>query len=144
MPSPWPSWPRSPLLAEIQPLARLVAIDRAVAAVPDRAAARKIERRQYSYDDLIVALHAALTHERTGHALADALHARWPYALVDEFQDTDPLQYASLSRIYLDSAREHGALLLIGDPKQAIYGFAAAISMPISPRPMPPATRAIR
>ncbi|MGB7755900.1 MAG: exodeoxyribonuclease V subunit beta [Salinisphaera sp.] len=112
-----------PLLAEIQPLARLVAIDRAVAAVRDRAAARKIERRQYSYDDLIVALHAALTHERTGHALADALHARWPYALVDEFQDTDPLQYASLSRIYLDSAREHGALLLIGDPKQAIYGF---------------------
>ena len=111
------------VLADLQPLAKLVAIDEAAKAVADRAAARKIERRQYSYDDLIIALHGALSHERTGHALADALHARWPYALVDEFQDTDPLQYASLSRIYLDSAREHGALLLIGDPKQAIYGF---------------------
>ena len=114
---------RSPCSIELQPLARLVAIDAAAHAVAERAAARKIERRQYSYDDLIVALHAALTHERTGNALADALHARWPYALVDEFQDTDPLQYASLSRIYLDSERQHGALLLIGDPKQAIYGF---------------------
>lgn len=111
------------VLVELQPLAKLVAIDEAAKAVAARAAARKIERRQYSYDDLIVALHAALTHERTGNALADALHARWPYALVDEFQDTDPLQYTSLSRIYLDSEREHGALLLIGDPKQAIYGF---------------------
>ncbi|AWN17259.1 exodeoxyribonuclease V subunit beta [Salinisphaera sp. LB1] len=117
------------VLVELQPLAKLVAIDDAAKAVAARAAARKIERRQYSYDDLIVALHTALTHERTGAALADALHARWPYALVDEFQDTDPLQYASLSRIYLSSeetgspGREHGALLLIGDPKQAIYGF---------------------
>lgn len=111
------------LLAEIQPLARLVAISRAVAAVRERAAVRKIERRQYSYDDLIKALHTALTQERTGQILADTLHARWPYALVDEFQDTDPLQYASLARIYLTSERDHGALLLIGDPKQAIYGF---------------------
>ncbi|ROO25973.1 exodeoxyribonuclease V subunit beta [Salinisphaera orenii] len=116
-----------PVLAELQPLARLVAIERAVAAVRSLAAARKIERRQYSFDDLIAALHAALTAPETGARLAAALHARWPYALVDEFQDTDPLQYASLQRIYLDTPedgpREHGALLLIGDPKQAIYGF---------------------
>lgn len=116
-----------PVLAELQPLARLVAIDRAVAAVRTLAAARKIARRQYSFDDLIAALHAALTAPETGERLAEALHARWPYALVDEFQDTDPLQYASLQRIYLDAPdggpREHGALLLIGDPKQAIYGF---------------------
>ena len=118
-----------PVLAELQPLARLIAIRDAVAAVRARAAARKNERRQYSYDDLIAALHDALTAPATGDALADALHARWPYALVDEFQDTDPLQYASLRRIYFPSKkggsrpREHGALLLIGDPKQAIYGF---------------------
>ncbi|MES1925540.1 exodeoxyribonuclease V subunit beta [Salinisphaera sp. T31B1] len=112
-----------PLLAELQPLARLAAIDDAVRAVRARAAQRKIERRQYSFDDLIAALHAALITPGTGDTLADALHARWPYALVDEFQDTDPLQYASLSRIYLERPRERGALLLIGDPKQAIYGF---------------------
>jgi exodeoxyribonuclease V beta subunit len=112
-----------PVLAEIQPMARLVAIDQVVAAVRELAAMRKIERRQYSFDDLIAALHAALTAPRTGDRLADALHERWPYALVDEFQDTDPLQYASLHRIYLQEPRERGALLLIGDPKQAIYGF---------------------
>ena len=112
-----------PVLAELQPLARLVAIEAAARAVRDRAAQRKIERRQYSFDDLIAALHAALHTPGTGATLADALHARWPYALVDEFQDTDPLQYASLSRIYLHTPRERGALLLIGDPKQAIYGF---------------------
>ncbi|HET7314508.1 exodeoxyribonuclease V subunit beta [Salinisphaera sp.] len=118
-----------PVLVELQPLARLTAIEQAAAAVRERAAKRKIERRQYSYDDLIVALYDALAAGRTGDALADALHARWPFALVDEFQDTDPLQYASLSRIYLpledngSRPREHGALLLIGDPKQAIYGF---------------------
>jgi len=115
--------PALAVLAELQPLARLVAIADAVAAVRARAAQRKADRRQYSYDDLIAALHDALTAPATGDALADALHARWPYALVDEFQDTDPLQYASLRRIYLDRPREHGALLLIGDPKQAIYGF---------------------
>jgi exodeoxyribonuclease V beta subunit len=117
------------VLAELQPLARLLAIRRAVAAVRERAAVRKIERRQYSHDDLIAALHDALTAPTTGDRLADALYARWPFALVDEFQDTDPLQYASLQRIYFQSKaggsrpREHGALLLIGDPKQAIYGF---------------------
>ncbi|RJS91048.1 exodeoxyribonuclease V subunit beta [Salinisphaera sp. Q1T1-3] len=122
-----------PILIELQPLAKCVAIDTAAKAVAERAEARKIDRRQYSYDDLIVALHAALTHPRTGDTLAAALRARWPYALVDEFQDTDPLQYASLSRIYRERVRPddgddpdndgHGALLLIGDPKQAIYGF---------------------
>ncbi|MES1930573.1 exodeoxyribonuclease V subunit beta [Salinisphaera dokdonensis CL-ES53] len=121
--APLDELPALGVLAELQPLARLLAIRKAVAAVRARAALRKIERRQYSYDDLIAALHDALTAPATGDALADALHARWPFALVDEFQDTDPLQYASLRRIYLDRPREHGALLLIGDPKQAIYGF---------------------
>jgi len=115
--------PALAILAELQPLARLIAIDAAAQAVRARAAQRKIERRQYSFDDLIAALHAALNTPGTGDTLADALHDRWPYALVDEFQDTDPLQYASLSRIYLHTPRERGALLLIGDPKQAIYGF---------------------
>ena len=112
-----------PVLAELQPLARLLTLERAAADVAARSATRKIERRQYSYDDLIMALHESLADPRTGPALADALYARWPFALVDEFQDTDPLQYESLWHIYLAQERQPGALLLIGDPKQAIYGF---------------------
>lgn len=112
-----------PLLAELQPLARLVAIRDAVSAISQRVDKHKLAHRQYSFSDLIRALHDALHAPDTGDQLADALYERWPYALVDEFQDTDPLQYASLRRIYLDRPREHGTLLLIGDPKQAIYGF---------------------
>lgn len=108
-------------LCTLQPLARLVAMRQARAQTEVIAAARKRERRQFSFNDMISALHTAITAPDHGQRLADALHTAWPWALVDEFQDTDPLQYETLQRIYRN--RDHGALLLIGDPKQAIYGF---------------------
>src|SRR5690606_7663183 len=56
--------------------------------------------------------------------LADALFADWPVALVDEFQDTDALQYGILDRVYREAdGSKRGRLVMIGDPKQAIYGF---------------------
>lgn len=55
-----------------------------------------------------------------GEALAQRLRDRYDVALVDEFQDTDPLQWRIFQRIFL---REDRRLILIGDPKQAIYGF---------------------
>ena len=56
--------------------------------------------------------------------LADRLFREWPVALVDEFQDTDQQQYAILDRIYRDdAAATRGRLVMIGDPKQAIYRF---------------------
>ncbi|MBK1725487.1 UvrD-helicase domain-containing protein, partial [Halorhodospira neutriphila] len=108
-------------LAELQPLGRLAAIREALARVRAEALARKRERRQFSFADLIEGLHAAITAEPDGEHLAASLHETWPWALVDEFQDTDPLQYEILRRIY--AGREGGGLLMIGDPKQAIYGF---------------------
>src|SRR5699024_9673050 len=88
---------------------------------------RKREHRQFSYDDLVLGLHAALSHPEQGPRLAAGLRAQWPYALVDEFQDTDPLQYDCLRRIYLQPPEQADAaataLLLIGDPKQAIFAF---------------------
>jgi exodeoxyribonuclease V beta subunit len=82
---------------------------------------RKRSSRQFSFADMIEALHAAVTDPERGPELAAALHRTWPYALVDEFQDTDPLQYEILRAVY--QGRECGGLLLIGDPKQAIYAF---------------------
>src|SRR5699024_1808955 len=110
-------------LADLVALARIACVNDTVQIVRRRAREHKRAHRLYSYDDLIQALYNALHDPQSGEQLADTLYTRWPYALVDEFQDTDPLQYASLRRIYLDQPREHGALLLIGDPKQAIYGF---------------------
>ena len=54
--------------------------------------------------------------------LAGIIRAQFPLALIDEFQDTDPLQYRIFRQIY----GTDGALILIGDPKQAIYGFRGA------------------
>ncbi|MFP4695842.1 exodeoxyribonuclease V subunit beta [Thiohalospira sp.] len=104
-----------------RPEARLLALREAADAVRTRVAAIKAERRLFSYDDLITGLHGAVHDPDRGPTLARALHQRWPAALVDEFQDTDPLQYQILQRVYSD--RDEGALILIGDPKQAIYSF---------------------
>ncbi len=57
-----------------------------------------------------------------GAALATALSQRYRHALIDEFQDTDQRQFAIFERIYRD-ADPRTSLHLIGDPKQAIYGF---------------------
>ncbi|NYH21574.1 exodeoxyribonuclease V subunit beta [Paraburkholderia bryophila] len=86
---------------------------------PAELVARKRTRRVVSFDDLLSNLYRAL---EANPWLADALRARYPAALIDEFQDTDPLQFAIFSRIFAPA----GPLFLVGDPKQAIYSFRAA------------------
>ena len=82
----------------------------------------KTRRGLLAYDDMILRLHEALhAGDERARTLAERLAERHPVILVDEFQDTDPLQYAIFARIHA-AAKDH-ALILIGDPKQAIYGF---------------------
>ena len=83
---------------------------------------RTRQLRQLSFDDLLERLHAAL-HGPEGGELALAIRKRYPAALIDEFQDTDPLQLGIFERIY---AAPNTSLFLIGDPKQAIYSFRGA------------------
>jgi exodeoxyribonuclease V beta subunit len=82
---------------------------------------RRHERGVYGFDDLLHQLGRAL-EGGSGEALAARVRERHPAALIDEFQDTDPVQYGIFRRIY----DGHGSLFLIGDPKQAIYGFRGA------------------
>lgn len=77
---------------------------------------------EWSYDDLLLQLEQALWGV-AGERLAEILQRRYPAALVDEFQDTDPLQYRILSRIY---GQGRQPVFLVGDPKQAIYSFRGA------------------
>ncbi|MGF6754698.1 exodeoxyribonuclease V subunit beta [Paraburkholderia sp. GAS42] len=86
---------------------------------PAELSARKRTRRVVSFDDLLSNLYRALADHPW---LADALRVRYPAALIDEFQDTDPLQFAIFNRIFAPA----GPLFLVGDPKQAIYSFRAA------------------
>ncbi len=77
-----------------------------------------------SYDDMIQELHRALVKEPRAESLARQIRERFRVALIDEFQDTDRLQWEIFSAIYPDPAKDR--LYLIGDPKQAIYGFRGA------------------
>lgn len=88
-----------------------------------------------SFDDLLIDLHQALQGEG-GEALAAALRQRYVAALIDEFQDTDPLQYGIFSKVFITSAplgqdrsmpqASAGLCAFVGDPKQAIYSFRGA------------------
>ena len=82
----------------------------------------KQQQQVQSYDDLLLNLEQALEGSR-GDWLISRLRQQYPAALIDEFQDTDPVQYASFSRIYADSSLP---VFLVGDPKQAIYSFRGA------------------
>ncbi|MDA3137500.1 exodeoxyribonuclease V subunit beta [Vibrio metschnikovii] len=89
----------------------------------ERLAQAKAQKQWLSFDDLLTQLSAAIDHDQLG-LLTERIRTLYPVAMIDEFQDTDPLQYSIFSRIYLPQA-ECG-LLMIGDPKQAIYGFRGA------------------
>ncbi|MCC1497198.1 exodeoxyribonuclease V subunit beta [Alcanivorax sp. 1008] len=75
------------------------------------------------YDDMLSRLRDALIGPH-GARLAAIIRQQFPVAMIDEFQDTDPVQYQVFSTLY---ARQPGcAWLMIGDPKQAIYAFRGA------------------
>lgn len=84
---------------------------------------RKEAAHLQSFDDLLHRLDAALAGP-LGPALAAAVQRRYKAALIDEFQDTDPVQYRIFEAIYRDS--ESSPRFFIGDPKQAIYSFRGA------------------
>lgn len=84
---------------------------------------RKREGNVRFFDDLLADLYHALVDGRKSEALAEGLRKRYRAALIDEFQDTDPVQYDIFRRIF---AVADTPLFLIGDPKQAIYSFRGA------------------
>ena len=84
----------------------------------------KDQLAQFDFSDLLQCLYYALQAE--DGRLAAAIRQQFPIALVDEFQDTDPWQYGALSKIYGESDSADTGLIMIGDPKQAIYSFRGA------------------
>jgi exodeoxyribonuclease V beta subunit len=110
------------LLGEPLTLRDLV-IARAVAEIRYTVQQEKRRRGELGFDDMLTRLDEAL-HKPGGNALAAAIRGRFPAAMIDEFQDTDPQQYRIFRRLYINQPGT--ALLLIGDPKQAIYAFRGA------------------
>ena len=97
------------------------------------------EERRLGYDDLLIEMRDALARKTTGQRLAGSIRRRFPVALIDEFQDTDPTQERIFSGIYAkqknpgpdappeqEEPDRHSALYIVGDPKQSIYEFRGA------------------
>ncbi|WP_174891010.1 exodeoxyribonuclease V subunit beta [Candidatus Hamiltonella defensa] len=83
----------------------------------------KRRRGELSFDDLLKNLDTALK-QKGGNLLSETIRKQYPIVIIDEFQDTDPQQYRIFHSIY--AKKKDCGLLLIGDPKQAIYAFRGA------------------
>lgn len=124
-----------PEFAELQQLLpQLQDLPQPADAMRRHAAARVAQRVQqlkrragsYGFADMLERLDAALAGP-SGERLRARITEQYPVALIDEFQDTSPLQYRIFDRLYDTAASARGsALFLIGDPKQSIYAFRGA------------------
>ena len=112
-------------LLEAKPELALAVRQHAALWLVDEFARHKRARAQLDFNDLLLQLHQALEGE-AGKVLAARIRAQYPLAMVDEFQDTDPLQFAIFRAIYPDVQSRDTGLIMVGDPKQAIYSFRGA------------------
>ncbi|MCL1078232.1 exodeoxyribonuclease V subunit beta [Parashewanella spongiae] len=94
----------------------------ALTDIRERFAQQKIQKNVLTPDDLLTQLSQAIS--QNSESLPQQINQRFPVALIDEFQDTDPLQFNIFSKIYQHT--DQSGLLMIGDPKQAIYAFRGA------------------
>lgn len=127
--------PAHPGLDAMQTLAQhLQALDSPDAPLLEHAAnwvsarfeVEKRRRAEMGFDDMLVRLQHALASE-AGERLAGLIREQFPVALIDEFQDTDPVQFGIFECIYqISENRPDTGLFMIGDPKQAIYAFRGA------------------
>jgi exodeoxyribonuclease V beta subunit len=96
-----------------------------LAPVRSELARRKREAGQYDFDDMLGLVDDSL-RSPAGGALAEAMRDRWRYALIDEFQDTDQIQWSIFHRAFFARSSPRSVLCLVGDAKQSIYRFRGA------------------
>lgn len=93
----------------------------------------KNEQKLQSFNDMILAVHTAVLSKNTnsesgkkaeGSGLCQKLRAQYNYAIIDEFQDTNQLQWDIFREIFLKD-KDH-SIFVVGDPKQSIYSFQGA------------------
>src|SRR5262249_25123962 len=99
---------------------------RTVTQLQELLAQYKRQRGLISYEDMLTRVDENLDPARNPRAasLIRILRQRFAYAYVDEFQDTDPLQWRIFCRLFVEGGE--GRLFVVGDPKQAIFGFRGA------------------
>ena len=89
----------------------------------------KLNHSEKSFYDLLRLLKEALCHSNNTE-FAQLIRYQYPFAMIDEFQDTDAVQYQIFSKVYVELQRlepvTDSGFIMIGDPKQAIYKFRGA------------------
>lgn len=93
-----------------------------LAFIREQLPQQKMQQQVQSYDDLLINLSLALQGPQ-GEWLVTRLREQFKAALIDEFQDTDPVQYDNFRRVFAASGLP---VFFVGDPKQAIYSFRGA------------------
>ena len=116
------AWVKKALFAPTAPVVPAGEAARFVTAVRDEVEARKRGIGRYTFDDMLVRCRDALADPTTGAAARARVARMYPVVLVDEFQDTDPVQWDVIRLGFVGVS----AVVLIGDPKQSIYGFRGA------------------
>lgn len=103
------------------------------AALARRSRALIADRRRrqgvVAFDDLIMGLHDLVANPEVGEATRRTLRERYRVVMIDEFQDTDPVQWTTFARTFIEDPDHIGPasdVFLVGDPKQAIYQFRGA------------------
>lgn len=115
---------------DVEPLPREW-LERFIGTAPAALRALKRARRLATYDDLLAEMWLTLRDDATG-AFVTGIRNTYRGVLIDEFQDTDPVQFAIFRKLFLEipkserSADKPRALFFVGDPKQAIYSFRSA------------------
>jgi exodeoxyribonuclease V beta subunit len=87
--------------------------------------ARKRSLGLFDFDDMLLQVREGLCGPDADPQLRAALRRQYRCALIDELQDTDPVQWEIFHTLFFDSAEGH-RMFVVGDPKQAIYGFRGA------------------
>jgi exodeoxyribonuclease V beta subunit len=111
-------------LAAKEPIGERLRTDLYLPPLEERFDRDKRQRGQLDYDDMLALVWRAL-EAPGGAALTALLRNRFRFGLVDEFQDTDDLQWQIFRRIFVESG-EGNRLFVVADPKQAIYAFRGA------------------
>ncbi len=113
------------LLSEMESSLERKTVDELLPIVVNHLTIDKRKEGQLDYDDLLRCVWQSLNSIQAQY-LIEALRFRFRYALIDEFQDTDPLQWKIFKKVFVDQKSAEHAIYIIGDPKQAIYTFRGA------------------
>ena len=105
-------------------LPRTALLRHAAAWIERRVAIMRRQTATMGFDDMLTRLRDALADTANGPRLARVIREQFPVALIDEFQDTDPVQYGIFAALY--AGQPDIGWFMIGDPKQAIYAFRGA------------------